>query len=74
MKLLISCMLVLSGCGASGQGTFLYTWHGSQNLFQASFQVPADENQPGQYFEDGIALALRHRWSSRTPPRARHDK
>lgn len=36
---------------ASAQGTFLYTWHGNSGLFQASFQVTAEENQPGQYFE-----------------------
>jgi len=29
------------------QGTFLFTWHGNSNLFQASFEVTAAEMQPG---------------------------
>jgi hypothetical protein len=50
---LLCFMLSLVGASAAAQGNFLYTWHGSQNLFQASFQVLAYENQPGQYFEAG---------------------
>jgi hypothetical protein len=39
---------------AIAQGNFLYTWHGNSGYFQASFQVPPEENQPGQYFEGGL--------------------
>ncbi len=39
---------------ALGQGTFLYTWHGNSLLFQGNFQVTAEENQPGQYFESPL--------------------
>jgi hypothetical protein len=53
MKSIVIALLALAWGSTFAQGTFLYTWHGSQNLFQATFQVPAYENQPGQYFEDG---------------------
>jgi hypothetical protein len=42
---------------ALAQGNFLYTWHGNSGYFQASFQIPPEENQPGQYFEDGTFKA-----------------
>ena len=32
---------------AFGQGTFLFTWHGQSNLFQASFEVTQAEMQAG---------------------------
>jgi hypothetical protein len=54
MTLLLCLCLALAGWTASAQGTFLYTWQGNHNLFQASFQIPASENQPGQYFEGGM--------------------
>ena len=52
-----SCILaaLLGSTTVFAQGTvnILYTWHGNSGFFQASFQIPPDENQPGQYFEDG---------------------
>jgi hypothetical protein len=35
---------------AQGQGTFLWTWHGDHNYFQASFEVTAAEMVPGALF------------------------
>jgi|SRR5882672_7667377 len=32
---------------AMAQGTMLFTWHGSSNIFQASFEVTAAEMLPG---------------------------
>jgi hypothetical protein len=32
------------------QGTMLFTWHGDSNYFQASFEVPSSELQPGVLF------------------------
>jgi len=46
-------LLIFVAAHALAQGNFLYTWHGNQNLFQAAFQVPPSENQPGAYFEGG---------------------
>jgi hypothetical protein len=38
----------------------LFTWHGDSNYFQASFQVPLDELQPGvvfgQMFQDTMSV------------------
>lgn len=44
---------LLSATSALAQGTILDTWHGNSGYFQASFQAPPEENQPGQYFNDG---------------------
>jgi hypothetical protein len=53
--------LILAGLlavpSALAQGTFQYTWHGASNVFQASFQVTADENQPGQQFYSSTFLS-----------------
>jgi hypothetical protein len=54
MRTFISLTLAITASSVMAQGTFLYTWHGNQSLFQASFQIPADENQPGAYFESGM--------------------
>ena len=35
---------------AVAQGTVLFTWHGDSNFFQATFQVPGEELQPGTQF------------------------
>ena len=35
---------------AVAQGTVLFTWHGDSNFFQATFQVPGEELQPGTHF------------------------
>jgi hypothetical protein len=52
MRWTVFLLIGLVGCAVTGmaQGTFLYTWHGDSNLFQASFQVTPEENQPGAYF------------------------
>jgi hypothetical protein len=46
----LQLLLALAASPVLAQGTFLYTWHGSLGLFQGSFQVTAEENQPGAYF------------------------
>jgi hypothetical protein len=48
-KLLILLGL-LCATTAIGQGRILYTWHGAQNLFQASFQIYDWEQAPGIEF------------------------
>jgi hypothetical protein len=45
---LFKLLIVLAFPAVSfGQGTFLFTWHGQSNLFQASFEVTQAEMQPG---------------------------
>jgi len=39
------------------QGTFLFTWHGNSNLFQASFEVTAAEMQPGAEWNSPLFLS-----------------
>jgi hypothetical protein len=39
------------------QGTVLFTWHGSSNLFQASFEVTAAEMQPGAEWNSPLFLS-----------------
>jgi hypothetical protein len=53
MKYLLSLTLTVMSLSALAQGNFLYTWHGDSSLFQASFEISADEQQPGAYFESG---------------------
>jgi len=36
------------------QGTFLFTWHGQSNFFQASFELTAAEMQPGAVFNSPL--------------------
>lgn len=50
-RLILSLLagLVFTGM-AHGQGTYLWTWHGNQNFFQASFEVTAAEMVPGSLF------------------------
>jgi hypothetical protein len=36
------------------QGTMLFTWHGQNNYFQASFQVTMDETLPGSIFNSSL--------------------
>lgn len=45
LKLLLP--LVLLPVASFAQGTFLFTWHGQSNFFQASFEVTQAEMQPG---------------------------
>src|SRR6266478_555578 len=39
---------------AYGQGTMLFTWHGNNNYFQASFQTTMDETLPGSIFNSSL--------------------
>src|SRR6266436_6258784 len=39
---------------AYGQGTMLFTWHGQNNYFQASFQITMDETLPGSIFNSSL--------------------
>jgi hypothetical protein len=50
--LFLFAMLIASK--AVGQGTFLFTWHGNSNFFQASFQVTMDETLPGSIFNSSL--------------------
>jgi hypothetical protein len=36
------------------QGTMLFTWHGDNNYFQASFQITMDETLPGSIFNSSL--------------------
>ncbi len=36
------------------QGTMLFTWHGENNYFQASFQITMDETLPGSIFNSSL--------------------
>ena len=50
-RLILSVALGLALAGvAQGQGTFLFTWHGNSNFFNASFLVTDAEMQPGAGF------------------------
>ena len=51
LKLLLAAFL-LCAASAFAQGTVLFTWHGDQNLFQASFQVLASQMAPNSNFEE----------------------
>ena len=47
------CCWIVGGLlsfNAMGQGTFLFTWHGQSNYFQASFILTDAEMQPGATF------------------------
>lgn len=37
-----------------GQGTMLFTWHGQNNYFQASFQITIAETLPGSVFNSSL--------------------
>lgn len=43
-------LTLLLPLASSAQGTFLLTWHGNSNYFQASFVVTDAEMQPGAMF------------------------
>jgi len=47
MKLLNLLFFLALPVASFAQGTFLFTWHGQSNLFQASFEVTQAEMQPG---------------------------
>lgn len=54
-----SCYLLLLACLFSGQivkgqGTMLFTWHGNNNYFQASFEVTEAETLPGSVFNSTL--------------------
>src|SRR5260370_8976652 len=50
------CWMVgaLLSFNAIGQGTMLFTWHGNNNYFQASFQITMDETLPGSIFNSSL--------------------
>ena len=47
---------LLSARAALAQGTYLFTWHGNSNFFQASFQLTEAEVQPGAHFTSQLFL------------------
>jgi hypothetical protein len=49
-SLLLAAAIAFCTNSALAQGTLLYTWHGNQNLFQASFEIYDFEQTPGTYF------------------------
>jgi hypothetical protein len=53
MNIFLCSALALAGSSIFAQGNFLYAWHGDSSMFQASFEISADEQQPGAYFESG---------------------
>jgi hypothetical protein len=47
--------LIIGLCSnALAQGTMLFTWHGQNNYFQASFQVTEAETLPGSIFSSSL--------------------
>jgi hypothetical protein len=48
MKILVLCLFL--PIASFAQGTFLFTWHGQSNYFQASFILTDAEMQPGAPF------------------------
>ena len=53
-KVVIGLFLLVMANAVEGQGTFLWTWHGNSNYFQASFQVTEAEMQPGSTFNSPL--------------------
>jgi hypothetical protein len=47
-------LIFLLPYGSLGQGTMLFTWHGNNNYFQASFQITVDETLPGSIFNSSL--------------------
>jgi hypothetical protein len=54
MKWLRFLLLVTLPTTAFAQGTMLFTWHGDNNYFQASFQSTLDETLPGAIFNSSL--------------------
>jgi hypothetical protein len=52
VALLSICLL--SREAAVAQGTYLFTWHGDSNFFQATFSVTQAEMQPGASFNSSV--------------------
>jgi hypothetical protein len=52
LKFLLA-ILTLPTCSFA-QGTMLFTWHGENNYFQASFQITMDETLPGSMFNSSL--------------------
>jgi hypothetical protein len=70
-KSLVAVALLLCTGSAFAQGKLLFTWHGNQNLFQASFQIYDYEMTPGIYFEGShlydqtvVVTAPDHTWTT----------
>lgn len=52
LKLLLAILALPTASFA--QGTMLFTWHGQNNYFQASFQCTLDETLPGSIFNSSL--------------------
>jgi len=52
MKILLLALFL--PLASFAQGTFLFTWHGDSNFFQASFQITMDETLPGSVFNSSL--------------------
>src|SRR6267378_7591432 len=52
MKLLLLTLFL--PLASFAQGTMLFTWHGNNNYFQASFQITMDETLPGSIFNSSL--------------------
>ena len=54
VKSALLALIGLCSVNAIGQGTMLFTWHGNNNYFQASFQTTMDETLPGSIFNSSL--------------------
>lgn len=54
MKWLGLLIFVTIPTASFAQGTMLFTWHGQNNYFQASFQVTMDETLSGSIFNSSL--------------------
>src|SRR6266850_2767072 len=52
MKLLLLALFL--PVASFAQWTMLFTWHGGNNYFQASFQITMDETLPGSVFNSSL--------------------
>jgi hypothetical protein len=54
VKGLVALIVGLVTFKATAQGTMLFTWHGQNNYFQASFQCTLEETLPGSIFNSAL--------------------
>ncbi len=54
MKLFNLLFFLALPVASFAQGTMLFTWHGQNNYFQASFQCTMDETLPGSMFNSTL--------------------
>jgi hypothetical protein len=55
---------IVAATGLSARANYLFTWNGSSNLFQGSFEVTDAEYQPGQFY---LPLSLTNSISITSP-------